>query len=160
MQPFRLAVPDAVLADLHERLSRARWADEPPGASPWQYGADPAYLRKFVRYWLDEYDWRANEARLNAFPQYTASVGGINQLRFCRGSTGDPKGGTPFVICCDRRPLCVYVFAVAAIASWNSPRILSPTFWRQSATRPSISDTGRRPWMMSETPDSSASCAS
>jgi epoxide hydrolase-like protein len=76
---FQLRVADEVLTDLAARLSRIRWPDEAPEATEaWQFGTDLTYLRKLVGYWRDEYDWRAQEALLNAFPQYMASVGGID----------------------------------------------------------------------------------
>jgi pimeloyl-ACP methyl ester carboxylesterase len=77
LTPFRIAVPDAVLADLRERLGRARWPDEIPG-SGWTYGTDVATMRSLVRYWREEFDWKKQEAALNAWPQFTAPVGGID----------------------------------------------------------------------------------
>src|SRR5262245_21272545 len=74
---FRLNVPDSALADLRERLKRARWPDEPP-LGPWATGTSVAWMKELVAYWLDRFDWRAWEAKLNAFPQYTAPVGGID----------------------------------------------------------------------------------
>ena len=76
-QPFTVNVPDATLADLQERLARVRWPDAPPGAG-WDYGTDVAYLRELVAYWRDGYDWRAHEARLNAFAQSTVPLAGID----------------------------------------------------------------------------------
>ena len=76
-QPFTINVPAATLADLRERLARVRWADAPPDAG-WQFGTDLAYLQELVTYWRDHYDWRAHEARLNAFPQYTVPLAGID----------------------------------------------------------------------------------
>src|SRR5262249_60036512 len=76
VEPFRIAVPDAVLADLRERLARTRLPDEMPD-SGWTYGTNLAYLRDLVAYWRDRYDWRAAEARLNAFPQFRATVDGL-----------------------------------------------------------------------------------
>ena len=75
-EPFRLHVPEADLDDLRARLRRTRFADEPPGA-PWSTGTSVDYLRTLVAYWADGFDWRAAEARLNAFPQYKAEVAGI-----------------------------------------------------------------------------------
>ena len=75
---FQLRVPDEVLTDLHERLSRIRWPDEPPDSPAWQYGTDLTYLQRLVAYWQDGYDWRTQEALLNAFPQYVVPVGGIS----------------------------------------------------------------------------------
>jgi len=79
-RPFRIAVPEATLADLRERLARARWPDQVPGAE-WAYGTSLAYMKELTAYWKDRYDWRAHEARLNDFRQFTAAVAGI-ELHF------------------------------------------------------------------------------
>jgi microsomal epoxide hydrolase len=75
-EPFTLRVPDDAIADLRERLARTRFPDQPPGA-PWAYGTDVAYLGELASYWLDHFDWRAEEARLNALPQFKAPLHGI-----------------------------------------------------------------------------------
>jgi pimeloyl-ACP methyl ester carboxylesterase len=75
---FVLNVSDTVLDDLRVRLERARWPDEAPDGAPWQYGTDLRYLRDLVTYWQQTFDWRAQEARLNTFKQYTAPVAGID----------------------------------------------------------------------------------
>ena len=77
MRPFRLDVPEDVLADLRERLARTRWPDEIAG-SDWRYGSDLAYVRGLVERWRDGFDWREQEAKLNAFDQYRAEVDGID----------------------------------------------------------------------------------
>lgn len=76
-QPFRIAIGEDVLADLHERLDRTRWPDEIPG-SGWTYGTSLEYARDLAAYWRDGYDWRAREARLSAFEHYTVALGGID----------------------------------------------------------------------------------
>lgn len=76
-RPFQVDVPDAVLSDLRDRLARTRWPDEVPGGG-WTYGTDLTYLRELAEYWCDSYDWRAQEAALNALPQYIAPAGGID----------------------------------------------------------------------------------
>jgi Epoxide hydrolase N terminus len=68
-QPFTLRVPDSDIADLRERLARTRFPDSAPG-EPWLYGTDVGYLRSLVDTWRRSFDWRAQEARLNAFPQF------------------------------------------------------------------------------------------
>ena len=75
--PFTIAVPDATLADLRERLARVRWPDEVSG-SGWSYGTDLATMKELVAYWRDGFDWRAQEAALNAWPQFTTPIGGID----------------------------------------------------------------------------------
>ena len=74
---FELRIPDADIADLRDRLARSRFPDQAPG-EPWAYGTDVAYLRSLVEYWRDGFDWRAQEAALNAFPQFRVAVDGID----------------------------------------------------------------------------------
>jgi pimeloyl-ACP methyl ester carboxylesterase len=73
--PFRIAIPEAEVHDLHERLDRTRWPDELPGAG-WDYGVAPGYLRELAGYWRTGFDWSAREAELNAFPQFTTTIDG------------------------------------------------------------------------------------
>jgi microsomal epoxide hydrolase len=89
-QPFSLHVEDHVLADLHQRLEHVRWPDEPPGASAWRYGTDLRYLQDMVTYWRDGFDWRQQEIRFNAFPQYTARVADID-LHFLHVPGNGPR---------------------------------------------------------------------
>ena len=76
-RPFRLQVEDAALTDLRERLNRTRWPDQAPGPT-WATGTDLAWLQGLVAHWRDGFDWRAQEARLNAFAQFKAEVAGID----------------------------------------------------------------------------------
>ena len=66
---FKLSVSAADIADLRERLGRTRFPDQAPGPA-WEYGTDVAWMRELLEYWRDDFDWRAQEARLNAFAQY------------------------------------------------------------------------------------------
>jgi microsomal epoxide hydrolase len=75
--PFTLRVPDEDLADLHARLARVRWPDEPP-LDPWSTGTSVAYLKRLVDYWRTGFDWRAQEARLNRFRQFKVPLAGID----------------------------------------------------------------------------------
>jgi len=61
-QSFTLHLPTADIEDVRERLARTRFPDQAPSPA-WAYGADVTWMRGLVDY------WRAQEARLNAFPQ-------------------------------------------------------------------------------------------
>ena len=76
MDPFRICVDDAVLADLRERLARTRWPDQLDGAG-WDYGTELRYLQDLCVYWRDRFDWRRQEAQLNRFHHYRADVDGL-----------------------------------------------------------------------------------
>jgi pimeloyl-ACP methyl ester carboxylesterase len=74
--PFRAHVPDAAIDDLKMRLALTRFPDQPPGA-PWATGTDLAWMRELAEHWRTRFDWRAQEARLNAFPQFKVPLAGI-----------------------------------------------------------------------------------
>jgi pimeloyl-ACP methyl ester carboxylesterase len=76
-KPFTLSVPDAELAELRQRLARVRWPDEPP-QEPWSTGTSVAYMKTLSEYWRTRFDWRAWEARLNGFRQFTVPIRGID----------------------------------------------------------------------------------
>lgn len=74
--PFKIAIADAVLADLRTRLRNTRWP-EPELVSDWSQGAPRAWVEDICRYWADGYDWRSREVRLNRFAQYTTDIDGL-----------------------------------------------------------------------------------
>jgi microsomal epoxide hydrolase len=95
IRPFRIDVPQADLDDLRDRLARTRWPDELPGVG-WAYGAPLGYVRELADYWLNTYDWRAQEARLNRFPQFTTTIDGA-RVHFLHVRSPEP-GAMPLVV--------------------------------------------------------------
>ncbi len=71
--PFTLSIPEQALDDLRTRLALTRFPDQAPDA-PWAYGTDLAYMKTLVPYWQSSFDWRAQEAALNAFPQFKVKM--------------------------------------------------------------------------------------
>lgn len=76
MHPFRIAVPDEVIDDLHRRLADTRWP-EAECVEDWSQGIPLSYTQELAQYWADGYDWRAREARLNRFDQFTTEIDGL-----------------------------------------------------------------------------------
>jgi epoxide hydrolase len=95
VRPFRIGIPQAGLDDLRERLARTRWPAELPG-SGWEAGVPVSYLKDLVRYWATGYDWRAQEARLNQFPQFTTVIDG-QTVHFVHVRSPEP-GALPLII--------------------------------------------------------------
>jgi len=77
IRPFRAHVPDSAIADMRRRLQMTRWPDKETVADASQ-GAQLARLQELVRYWGTDYDWRRGEAKLNAFPQFTTNIDGVD----------------------------------------------------------------------------------
>jgi pimeloyl-ACP methyl ester carboxylesterase len=95
IRPYRISVPQADLDDLRERLARTRWAADLPGTG-WERGVPTAYLRELAAYWEKEYDWRAHEAALNAYPQFITTIDGT-QLHFLHVRSAQPDA-TPLML--------------------------------------------------------------
>ncbi|WP_307845583.1 epoxide hydrolase [Planomonospora sp. ID67723] len=77
IRPFRVDVPQHDLDDLIDRLARTRWPGQLPGEG-WSRGVPVVYLKEMAGYWRDGFDWRAQEARLNAFPQFVTEIDGLD----------------------------------------------------------------------------------
>ena len=75
--PVTIDIPESELVDLKERLARTRWPKQVEDAG-WDYGTNIDYLRDFCDYWRNDYDWRATEATLNSYPQYRATIDGVD----------------------------------------------------------------------------------
>jgi pimeloyl-ACP methyl ester carboxylesterase len=75
IEEFRINIPQADLDDLADRLARTRWPASLPGTA-WERGVPVGYLRELAEYWRHGFDWRAAEARLNSYPQYTTEIDG------------------------------------------------------------------------------------
>lgn len=71
--PFQIAFSDEQLADLKLRLKHTRWPDEPAEAA-WMFGTNLGYMQRLTDYWLNQYDWRQAEARLNALPNFKVTI--------------------------------------------------------------------------------------
>jgi pimeloyl-ACP methyl ester carboxylesterase len=95
VEPFTIAVDDAVLDDLRARIVGTRWPGAAPG-EPWLQGTDRAYLVELLAYWADGFDWRARERELNALAHYRVQVDGV-ALHFVHEPA--PSGdGVPLIL--------------------------------------------------------------
>jgi pimeloyl-ACP methyl ester carboxylesterase len=95
IRPFRIDVPESELTDLHERLARTRWP-EPETVDDWSQGIPLAYVQDLCDYWRTSYDWRAREAALNRFPQFTTALDGLD-IHFLHVRSPEPDA-LPLVI--------------------------------------------------------------
>src|SRR5688572_31252826 len=76
IHPFQIEVPEEQLADLRRRISATRWPSKELVADRSQ-GVQLATMQELARYWATDYDWRQAEARLNALPQFTTVIDGV-----------------------------------------------------------------------------------
>jgi len=77
IRPFQVEIPDEELAELRRRIKATRWPSKELVADRSQ-GVQLATLQELARYWTTDYDWRKAEAKLNALPQFTTQIDGVN----------------------------------------------------------------------------------
>jgi len=92
---FRIDIPQADIVDLQERLTDTRWPSELEGVG-WSRGVPVEYLQGLAGYWRDGFDWRAQEARINEFPQFLVEIDG-QTIHFVHGKSGEPNA-TPLLL--------------------------------------------------------------
>jgi microsomal epoxide hydrolase len=107
LRPYTIAIDDAVLASIEQRVRHYRW-EQLPEIPGWRAGADTDFLRALCDHWIGAYDWRAQEVMLNRLPQFTAVIDGI-RIRFyhLRGSNG---GNRPALLLCHGWPGSAFEF--------------------------------------------------
>jgi pimeloyl-ACP methyl ester carboxylesterase len=77
IRPFQVDVPDEAIADLKRRIAATRLPSKELVADRSQ-GVQLATITELARYWTAEYDWRKCEAELNALPQFTTEIDGVD----------------------------------------------------------------------------------
>jgi hypothetical protein len=89
LRPFTVAIPDAEIKDLKQRLAHTRWPARETVAD-WSQGVRLDHAESLVDYWAREYDWRRFEARLNRFPQFMTTIDGLD-IHFIHVRSKAPK---------------------------------------------------------------------
>jgi pimeloyl-ACP methyl ester carboxylesterase len=77
IRPFHIEIPDEQIDDLRRRIAQTRWPTKELAADRSQ-GVQLRTLKELARYWTTDYDWRKAEAKLNALPQFTTEIDGVD----------------------------------------------------------------------------------
>ncbi len=95
IHPFRIDVPDKTLEQIRTQVANYPW-HEMPDDGGWAYGTHLGYMKELCAYWLNEFDWRKQEAAINRFSHFIAPVQGID-LHFIQ-EKGDGPSPLPLII--------------------------------------------------------------
>ncbi|NUP28725.1 MAG: alpha/beta fold hydrolase [Nocardia sp.] len=95
IRPFHIDIPQTDIDDLNGRLDRTRWSAQLPGDGS-DRGVRVDYLRELAAYWRTGFDWRAQEAALNEFPQFMTEIGG-SDVHFLHVRSPEPHA-TPLLL--------------------------------------------------------------
>ena len=89
IHPFRIDVPDKTLEQIRTQVANYPW-HEMPDDGGWAYGTHLGYMKELCAYWLNEFDWRKQEAAINRFSHFIAPVQGID-LHFIQEKGDGPS---------------------------------------------------------------------
>ena len=93
--PFHVHFSDEALADLHRRIAATNWPEK-ESVSDVTQGVQLVTMRALAEYWLNSYDWKKCEARLNALPQFTTNIDGLD-IHFIHVKSKNPNA-LPIII--------------------------------------------------------------
>jgi epoxide hydrolase len=88
IRPFRIEIPQAQIDDLRRRLTATRWPK--PVTDDFSHGQALSLVRELAAYWADGFDWRAQEARLNRYPQFLTEIDG-QTIHFIHVKSKEPN---------------------------------------------------------------------
>lgn len=91
IKPFKVDVPESLIQEIYTSIANYKWGYMPDDGG-WLYGTNIDYLKELCAYWLNEYDWRKHEKRINAFSQFKTSVRGMDiHFIYEKGSGPAPR---------------------------------------------------------------------
>lgn len=77
VQNFNIDISNEPIHDLSVRLKNTRWTSGKESLK-WEYGTNQAYLKDFISYWIEEYDWKKQEKQLNSYPQFKCTIDDVD----------------------------------------------------------------------------------
>lgn len=95
-QPFTINIAQDKLDAIRARVEAYHWFPAPEGLPDWQLGMSTPVLKDLQAYWLDTYDWRAEERKLNKYPQFKVELEGI-PIHFLH-VVGEAEGKRPLLL--------------------------------------------------------------
>jgi pimeloyl-ACP methyl ester carboxylesterase len=95
IHPFHVDIPEENLADLRRRVAATRWPSKELVEDRSQ-GVQLATMQELARYWETDYDWRKAEAKLNALPQFTTEIDGV-EIHFIHVRS-EHEGALPLIM--------------------------------------------------------------
>ena len=91
IRPFKINISNKIIEDINTKVANYSW-HEMPDDGGWTYGTNLDYMKEISKYWIDKFDWRKTEEKINKFQNFKSSIDGID-IHFIheKGSGTNPK---------------------------------------------------------------------
>ncbi len=89
--PFKINISNKIIEDINKKVKNYPW-HEMPDDGGWAYGTNLDYMKEISKYWIEKYDWKKTEKKINKFKNFTANIDGIDiHFIYEKGSGSNPK---------------------------------------------------------------------
>ena len=95
VKPFKVNISDKFIKDIYEKVKKYSWHEMPEDGG-WKYGTNLTFMKEISEYWVNEFDWRKHETKINKFPNYITQVNDID-IHFIKEKGSGPNP-TPLLI--------------------------------------------------------------
>ena len=91
IRPFKINISNKIIENINIKVANYSW-HEMPDDDGWTYGTNLDYMKEISKYWIDKFDWRKTEEKINKFQNFKSSIDGID-IHFIheKGSGTNPK---------------------------------------------------------------------
>ena len=91
IKPFKLEIPDKTIQNIYSKVKNYPWHEMPDNGG-WDYGTNLDYMKEFSDYWINKFDWKKTEEKINKFKNFKSNINCID-IHFIheRGSGSNPK---------------------------------------------------------------------
>jgi len=77
IKPFKVEISEETLQSIYSKVKNYPW-HEMPDDGGWDYGTNLDYMKKFADYWVNKFNWRKTEEKINKFNNFKSSIDGID----------------------------------------------------------------------------------
>ena len=91
IKPFKVEISDKYLQNIYSKVKNYPW-HEMPDDGGWNYGTNLEYMKEISKYWIENFDWRETEKKINKFENFKSKIEGIDiHFIYEKGSGSNPK---------------------------------------------------------------------
>ena len=91
IKPYKISVSENILKNIYQKVKNYPWEDMPL-LEGWNHGANIKYIKDLSKYWVNEFNWKSYENKINKFSNFVTNVDGLD-IHFIKekGSGSNPK---------------------------------------------------------------------
>jgi microsomal epoxide hydrolase len=91
IRPFKINISNKIIEDITKKVAEYPW-HEMPNDGGWSYGTNLEYMKEISKYWVDKFNWKSVEEKINKFQNFKSNIEGID-IHFIqeKGSGSNPK---------------------------------------------------------------------